>query len=424
MPGDRRILHIDMDAYFAALEVRACPVLKGKPLVVGALPDSRGVVASASYEAREFGIRAGMPAAHAKRLCPHVEFVPCHPALYIHTSRKILEHFLSFTPKVEMFSIDEAFLDVTDMLPSSPDDAVSWRETEALARDIAGSLQSTIDLSSSVGVGPNKLIAKMASKVKKPRGITVLSKESFRRMFWHKMVEELFGVGPQTSSSLMILGVEKIGELAETPAQFLRSRFGVFGDALHAMAWGEDETPVVAFHETAGAKSLGHEHTLSEDVGTPEEGLSLLLALTDRVAHDLRHKGYAGRRVAVKMRYSDFSTLSRQRVLAHPTQETRDLYRTAKELFLGHYCGGGIRLLGVTVGELTQTQGRSQINLFPEDRRYTRYLETVDRVRDSFGRESLQPAGGMRSSEVGHSQRGGDDASGKEIHGTEKSISV
>lgn len=423
MQDERRILHIDMDAYFASLEVQACPFLKGKPLVVGALPGYKGVVVSASYEARQFGIRAGMPVAHARHLCPSVELISCHPSLYIHTSRKLLEHLLSFTSKVEMFSIDEAFLDIADMVPptsgkpsslgkpSSPgkspslEKPSSWTEVEKVAHEIAGSVESVFNLTCSIGAGPNKLIAKMASKLKKPRGITLLSKEAFRRVFWHRSVDDLFGVGEKTSSALMIFGIEKIGELAETSVNFLRGRFGLFGEVLHAMAWGEDESQVVACHAMPAAKSLGHEHTLREDADTLEEGLSLLLSLTERVAWDLRQEGYAGRRVAIKMRYSDFSTLTRQRMLPYPSQETRDVYRTVKDLFRGNYCGGGIRLLGVTVGELMHTHGGSQLGLFPEDRRYTRYLETLDRIRDTYGRESLLPAGAMSGSDTGFSRR-------------------
>jgi len=393
--SQRRILHIDMDAYFASLETQACPVLKGRPVIVGALPGSRGAVASASYEARAFGIRAGMPVAQAQRICPQAEYLACHPSLYIHTSRRILHHLLEVTPQVEMFSIDEAFLDVTDLCPDA-----CGEKAEELAREIAGGIERRFDLSCSIGVGPNKLIAKMASKVNKPRGITSLSRDGFRRMFWHKSVEDLFGVGERTSASLMIFGIERIGEIAETPVDDLRSRFGIFGEALHAAAWGEDDTPVVASHETPPAKSLGHEHTLQGDLTTPDEGLHLLLGLTERVAGDLRREGYAGRRVAIKLRYSDFSDLSRQRVLPHPTQETRDVYRTAKDLFLGNYCGGGIRLLGVTVAELRPTAGRTQLGLFPEDRRYSRYLDTVDQIRDHYGSESLMPAGVLSRSKA------------------------
>ncbi len=392
---ERRILHVDMDAYFAALEVQACPALKGKPVVVGALPGGRGVVASASYEAREYGIRAGMPIGTARKLCRDLEFVPCHPSLYIDTSRRILKQLCGITPQVEMFSIDEAFIDITDLLPGKPD-GNHWQASERIAREVAGTIESRLNLTCSVGVGPNKLLSKMASKLEKPRGISMLSREAFVRKFWHRSIEHLFGVGEKTASSLMIFGIEKIGELAETPVDFLKSRFGVYGEALHAMAWGEDESPIVASYDAPAAKSLGHEHTLQHDTSSPDEGLALLLSLTERVTSDLRSEGHAGRRVTIKMRYHDFSSLTRQRMLSYTTQETRDVYRTAKDLFLRNYCGGGIRLLGVTVGDLIPIEGRKQISLFPEDRRYTQYLETVDQIRDTFGTQSLQPIGALR----------------------------
>ncbi len=396
MRASRRILHLDMDAYFASLEVQACPFLRGRPVVVGALPGSRGVVASASYEARQFGIRAGMPAAQARRMCPAAEFVPCHPALYIDTSRRILKHVLAFTSNVEMFSIDEAFLDLSDRLGVEPESAVSWQAAESLAGEIAGSIERAFQLTCSIGVGPNKLVAKMAGKLHKPRGITLLGAEAFRGRFWHRPVDDLFGVGEKTSSSLMIFGIETIGDLAHTPVATLREHFGVFGEALHAMAWGEDETPVVAAHAAPAAKSMGHEHTVVSDLGSPDEGLALLLALTERVAGQLREEGYAGRCVTIKLRYSDFSTLTRQHTLPYPTQETRDVYRAAKDLFLRNYCGDGLRLIGLTMGGLIATRGRRQMGLFPEDRRYTDYLDTVDRIRREHGPQSLQPAGAIR----------------------------
>jgi len=395
MERARRILHLDMDAYFAALEAQATPCLKGLPLVVGALPGSRGVVACASYEARAFGVRAGMPVSLARRFCPGAQFVPCHPALYIHTSRRLLRHLLQLTPQVEMFSIDEAFLDVSDLLQREPCDPAAWKEVETIAREVAASIERTFALSCSVGAGPNKLIAKMAAKVKKPRGITVMGEGAFRECFWPRPVEELYGVGEKTASSLMIFGIETIGELSQTPVDFLQRRFGVYGEALHAMAWGIDDTPVRASHAAPAAKSLGHEHTLQRDLETMDEGLALLLALSDHVGEDLRREGYAGRVVAIRVRYSDFSTLTRQRTVPAPTQETRDIYRGARDLFRANYCGGGVRLLGVSVADLIEIEGREQLKLFPEDRRYRDLLQTVDRIRDDWGPQSILPAGAL-----------------------------
>jgi DNA polymerase-4 len=400
MKRERRILHVDMDAYFAALEAQACPPLRGRPLVVGALPGGRGVVASASYEAREFGIRSGMPVATARRLCPRAEFVPCHPALYLHTSRRILRRLLRVTPRVEVFSIDEAYLDVGDLLAGAAEGPAGWKAVESLARDISSDIERAFGLGCSIGAGPNKLIAKMATDVRKPRGITLMGANAFRHHFWGKPVDALFGVGEKTASTLMILGIETIGELAEAPVADLSRRFGVYGEALHAIAWGEDPSPVVASHEVPPAKSLGHEHTVTRDLTTLDEGLALVLALAERVAEDLRREDYAGRRVALKIRYSDFSSQIRQRMLASPTHETRDIYRTAKDLFLTNYCGGGIRLLGLTVGGLAPIGGRIQLGLFPDDRRYRELLETLDRIRETYGRGSIQPAGALRAADA------------------------
>ncbi len=392
MEGRRRILHVDMDAYFASVEVRADPSLRGKPVIVGALPGNRGVVASASYEAREFGIRAGMPIGHARRLCPAAHFLPCHPKLYVETSRRILSRLLTYTPNVEMFSIDEAFIDVSDMLDGAAGEEDATRKAEAIARDIAGSLEAEIGLSCSIGIGPNKLIAKMASDLEKPRGITALSEESFRYMFWPRPVDELYGVGEKTAAALMIFGIETIRDLAETSVSLLKGRFGVYGEALHSMAWGHDDSPVVPAHETPPAKSLGHEHTLPEDLTDPDEALGVLMWLAEKVGEDLRAEGYAGRCVVLKLRHSDFSTITRQRMLEAPTDETSDIYRVAKDLFRTNYCGGGLRLLGVTMADLVKVEGRRQLDLFPEEERKRRLTQTLDRIREEFGSEIIVPA--------------------------------
>jgi len=380
---NRVLLHIDMDAFFAAVEALAYPKLRGKPLVVGGRPGARGVVATASYEARCFGIRPGMPIGEAVRLCPGAVFLPGDPPKYLHTSITLLKLLRRFSPLVEPFSIDEAFVELTGQTR----DLKSGGEAAAAIRT---AIERELHLTASVGVGPNKLIAKMASRVVKPCGLTVLDHEGFRRHFWPQPVTALWGVGAKTATGMAALGIHTLSQLAAAPRSALVRAFGVVGGMLQAMARGQDETPLIPYDQGLPVKSMGHEHTLARDESDASRLEALLFRLTEQVARRLRLGGKQGMTVTVKLRFSDFRTITRQRTLARPTDEERFIYPVARELMHHHAGGKPLRLIGVSVSGLFES--RPPGYLFAEDQRYREVMDAVDSLRDRFGENVLTKA--------------------------------
>jgi len=384
------ILLVDMDAFFASVEQAHHPHLRGKAIIVCGDPSRRGVVTAASYEARPFGVRAGMPLAEAKRLCPHAEYVEGNPRKYVEKSLELLEMFLELTPDVEPFSVDEAFLDLRK-LPGRG-------QTRDSAVEIASELQQRIwdvhGLGASIGIGPNKLIAKMASGVKKPRGITPLSEEEFRGVFWPQDVQALWGVGPKLAEHLKALGIATVGSLANAPGDMLKRRFGVVGEHLREAAWGHDQTPVIPYHEGIDPKSMGHEVTLPEDCRDPEFLEGTLLRLSDQVARRLRGDGFRGRTVTVKLRDFRFRTVTRQRALATAVDDYAGLFEVARALWRENWKGEPLRLLGVSVSALEHAD-EEQLELFPTNERSKALQDALDQVRDKLGEASVVPAGSL-----------------------------
>jgi DNA polymerase-4 len=372
-----------MDAFFAAVETLANPNLRGKPLVVGGHPGGRGVAATASYEARQFGIHPGMSIGEAARRCPGAIFLPGDPPKYLHTSLKLLRLLRRFSPLVEPFSIDEAFVETTGRTPD-------LRDGRKTAIAIQTAIERELHLTASVGVGPNKLIAKMASRVIKPRGLTVLDHKEFRDHFWPQPVISLWGIGEKTASGLAGLGIRTLAQLASAPRPVLIRAFGVVGGVLQEMARGNDETPLIPYDQGLPAKSMGHEHTLARDESDPARLEALLFRLTEQVARRLRLGGMQGKTVTVKLRFSNFLTITRQQVLPRPTDEERFLYPVARELMHRNVAGRPLRLLGVTVSGLFAS--RSPAYLFAEDRRYREVMYAVDSLRDRFGENALTRA--------------------------------
>jgi DNA polymerase-4 len=385
MGEERTIFHIDMDAFFAAVEVMANPSLAGKPLIVCGDPERRSVVSTASYEARKFGVRSGMAITEARRLCPGGVFLRGNPEKYVHTSVRILNLFKEFTDRVEPFSIDEAFLDLSE----TSRDAGS---PEAIGRRIKGKVWSEVGLSCSVGIGPNKLIAKMASSLQKPDGLSLVRGETYLEVFGGKTVSTLWGVGEKIERELNRMGIRTIADLAAFPEEELVRAFGVEGERLHHASNGRDDTPVLPYYQGIEAKSLGHEHTLPRDVAEREELEAVILRLSDQVARRMRAHRYRGRTVTLKIRASDFQTRTRQRVLSGYTDEERTVFSVARALFRANWKGEKVRLLGVSVSNLVRWSGGPQPFLFDEDRRHRDLLEAVDRVRDTFGENALTRA--------------------------------
>ncbi len=384
------ILLVDMDAFFASVEQAHHPHLRGKAIIVCGDPSRRGVVTAASYEARPFGVRAGMPLAEAKRLCPHAEYVEGNPRKYVEKSLELLEMFLTITPDVEPFSVDEAFLDLRRL----PGRGQTMESARAIARELQDRILATHGLGASIGIGPNKLIAKMASGVQKPRGLTALTEHEFRGVFWPQEVQALWGVGPKMSEHLNALGIPTVSALANAPVDLLKRQFGLVGEHLREAAWGHDQTPVIPYHEGLDPKSMGHEVTLPEDCRDPEFLEGTLLRLSDQVARRLRSDGFRGRTVTVKLRDFRFRTVTRQRAMATAIDDHANLFEVARLLWRENWKGEPLRLLGVSVSALVHAD-QEQLELFTGDERGKVLQEALDRVRDKLGEASVVPAGSL-----------------------------
>jgi DNA polymerase-4 len=379
------ILLVDMDAFFASVEQAHHPHLRGQPVIVCGDPSRRGVVTAASYEARPSGVHAGMSLADARRLCPDAHYVEGNPEKYVSLSLKLLDLYLERTPDVEPFSVDEAFLRV-----GRPGDSLA--SAAEFAADLQREIEARHGLTASIGVGPNKLIAKMAAGVRKPRGLTALDEAGFCRQFWSCDVQDLWGVGPKLAVRMRSLGILTVGELARAPEHVLRGAFGIIGPQLKQAASGQDDSRLVPYYDGVDPKSMGHEVTLTADSADPEFLTGTLLRLSDQVGRRLRGEGFVGRTVTLKLRDHTFATRLRQRSLAEPTDDHRQIFAAAHELWRELWTGDQVRLLGVTVSMLSRAPRSGQVELFERDRRTRDWQTALDRVRDRLGEASLVPA--------------------------------
>lgn len=381
----RWVLCVDMDAFFASVEQLANPDLRGKPVVVAGPAEERGVVSSASYEARRYGIRSAMPTARAKLLCPEAVFLRGRPHLYEEYSRRVLAVLAGFSPLVEQASIDEAYLDVTGC-------EGSYGGVAELARAVKKAVRERTGLGCSIGAGPNRLLAKMASEMDKPDGLVVLTFSEVPARLWPKPVEELHGVGPKTAARLGSLGISTIGELAAYPPGLLVREFGCAGRYLHLASKGLDDTPVRPADSAAEAKSVSHETTFARDVDSLSDLERTLLGLADRVARKLRREGLRGRTVVVKVRKADFTTVSRSRTLAVATDLAEDVYREARAA-LGALWRPSLRVRLVGVGvENLERRAPGPGGLFDRSDRLRKVSEAVDRIRDRYGERAVTRA--------------------------------
>ncbi len=383
----RTILHVDMDAFFAAVEALFNPAYRGRSLIIGGDPHRRGVVCTASYEARRHNVRAGMSLEEAKRRCPDGLFIEGRPHKYVYVSTVILEMLKAFSPAVEPFSIDEAFIE----LPREGGVNGPFRA----AQKIKATIGKRFPLTCSVGIGPNKLVAKMASGLSKPDGITELDRQSFRAAFWPRPVVDLWSVGEKTARRLNATGIFTIGQLARSDPHALQVAFGVVGEKMHAMAWGEDDTPIIPFYEPEPAKSLGQEITLEQDCDDVARIERVLLSLSEEVGRKVRQEGYQGKCVVLKLRDADFTTITRHRTLNFPTDDEMTIYRTARSLFYENYSGWRIRLVGITLAGLRRRASVAQEPLFAKDRLAREMTRVSDMLKDRFGDAVLRRAGAM-----------------------------
>ncbi|HYP23345.1 MAG TPA: DNA polymerase IV [Actinomycetota bacterium] len=379
------ILHVDMDAFYASVEVIKDPSLKGKPVIVGG-QGGRGVVTSASYEAREFGVRSAMPTIQARRLCPRGIFLPNDFAAYQDLSAKIREVFLSFTPLVEPLSLDEAFLDVSGSVKLFGDPVT-----------IAGTVKERIaelGLTCTVGVAPNKFLAKLASTRGKPDGLLVIPPDRIEAFLHPLPVRALWGVGEATGETLRRLGIKTVGELAGIPRRTLERAVGdSLGAHLAHLAAGLDDRPVTP-HEPA--KSVGSEETFAADLDAHDDILRELLRLSDRTAGRLRSKGLCGRTVTIKVRWSSFQTITRSKTLPAEVDTAAEIYAVARGLYEKLApATPRIRLLGVSVTSLAAGPPRRQMDLLggrPGRPGWHAASAAIDSIRERFGSSSVGPA--------------------------------
>jgi DNA polymerase-4 len=377
----RTILHVDLDAFFAAVEQRDRPELRGKPVIVGGGgPNDRGVVSTASYEARKFGVHSAMPLRQAGRLCPHGIFVPVDGAKYLTASKDVMAVLRRFTPLVEPISTDEAFLDVTGS-------RILFGDGESIGRRIKEEVKSSVDLTISVGVATTKLVAKIASDLRKPDGLVVVQPGDEPTFLAPLEIRRLWGVGEKSATALREYGVRTIGDLAALPDDLLIRRFGKHGASLAQRARGLDDDPV---EDRDAAKSIGHEHTFDIDTSDREQIERTLLAMAEGVAGRLRDSGVRATTITVKIRDTTFRTITRQRTLPDATDMTEPIFRTALELARPEVRGLRIRLLGVTASGLGE---REQLSLFAvDDPKKRRVTEAADAVRHRFGERAITRA--------------------------------
>jgi DNA polymerase-4 len=377
----RTILHVDLDAFFAAVEQRDHPELRGKPVVVGmGGSNDRGVVSAASYEARSFGIHSAMPIVTAKRLCPNAIFVPVDGAKYQRVSREVMAILRRFTPLVEPISIDEAFLDVTGS-------RALFGDGESIGRAIRQAIRDELNLTASVGVATTKLVAKIGSDLRKPDALVVVPPGEEAAFLAQLPISRLWGVGPSTAAALRDFKVTTIGDLAALDRSALVRRFGKHGASLVDRALGQDPDPVA---DPDAAKSIGHEHTFDEDTSDPEVIERTLLAMAEGVSGRLRHAGLKASTVVVKVRDSAFETLTRQRTLIEPTDMTEPIWRAALDLARPQMRGKRIRLVGITASNFG---AREQLELFEsDDGRQRRVVEAADELRERFGTRAVTRA--------------------------------
>ena len=415
-PTPTPILHVDMDAFFASIEIRDRPQLVGLPVCVGGSAEKRGVIAAASYVARTYGVHSAMPTARALKLCPELVLLPPRFELYTSVSREVMAIFQRYTPVVEPLSLDEAFLDVSGS-ERLFGDAVS----------IGGRIKSDIvretGLVASIGVAPSKFLAKLASDLDKPDGFRVILEHEVRQVLDPLPVSKIFGVGPRTAKRLEALGVHTVSDLSALDRADVQRRFGASGIWIHDLANGIDPRRVTTRRVE---KSHGMERTFPEDISDREELLLLLFEFCEEVSYELRLRGLRGRTVTLKARYSDFRTITRSKTVDLPANQGSRIYAVARELF-GRVPAGALRLLGVQVSNLSDVRAPVQASLFGEPEptlqggpvrngkrrkaeldsadplRQERASRAADNLRQRFGRGTVVPASLL--GRVGHGVR-------------------
>jgi DNA polymerase-4 len=373
-----------MDAFYAAVEQHDNPSLRGKPVIVGGDAEKRGVVSAASYEARPYGVHSAMPISQAKRLCPQGIFLPVRMGRYQEVSEQIFEILRAYTPLVEPLSLDESFLDVTGS-------EKLFGPALKIAKEIKKRIFESTGLTASAGIAPNKFLAKIASDLKKPDGLVEIKPEEVQDFLRDLPISKLWGVGKATEETLKGMGIRRVGQLAAYPMETIERQLGKFGRELVVLARGEDDRPVVPESEV---KSISQEETFTPDLREVETMKKVLLEQSERVAWDLRKQRLKGRTVQLKVRYPDFSLVTRSTTLPSPTDQGMEIYQAALQLLeRTEALLRKARLLGLGVSNLQRHDEPEQLYLFHSSRlKVERSTEAVDQIRDKFGPQAIKRA--------------------------------
>lgn len=381
MSAARSILHIDMDAFFASVEQRDNPALLGKPVLVG-YDGPRGVVAAASYEARKFGCHSAQPMVTAKRLCPDAIVVSVNGRQYSDASKQMFATLESFSPVIEPLSIDEAFLDLTGT-------ERSLGKAEDVARRIKARIFNELHLTASIGLAPNKFLAKLASDMDKPDGLTIIDPNRVESILAPLPVRRIWGIGKVSGDKLANVGVRTIGDLQERSPDWLKQHFGAEANRYWRLARGIDDRPVVPDRE---AKGISHEHTFGVDVSDPGEVKRVLLGQVEQVAHRLRKHGYAASGVTLKIRFGDFQTITRSTSLDKASNVTDELWRAAATVF-EQWPFQPVRLIGVAANRLSTGATQGELFTDPEHDRQSKLDQVADVINEKFGKATIKRAG-------------------------------
>ncbi|WP_157950021.1 DNA polymerase IV [Vallitalea okinawensis] len=374
----RNILHVDMNSFFASCEQVIRPELKGLPVIVGGDPEKRrGIVLAASYEAKAFGVKTTMPIHEALKLCPEAILLKSTHGLYSDMSEKVMKIFDDYTPLKEQLSIDEAFLDMTGT-------EHLYGSIIEVAYKIQNEIKNKLDLGCSIGISSNKLLAKMASDYKKPMGITIIYPENVEEMLWPLPVGDLYGIGKKTTVKLKNLGVKTIGDLATYDRDELTRLFGSkYSDMMYQRSNGIDQRPVVS-RDYYDAKSVGNELTFSNDINQLEELYKRLLVLSESVGYRLRKKDLKGKTISIKVKYNDFSVITRSTTIDHCTNVTDTIYKNAYQLLTNSWRQKPVRLLGVTVTNFEDVSPQTSLFSLIEEKQDDVKLKKVDQLTDDL----------------------------------------
>ncbi|MBC8019209.1 MAG: DNA polymerase IV [Verrucomicrobia bacterium] len=373
--AERIIMHIDMNAFFASVEQQSNPELRGKPIaVIGS--GGRTVITTSSYEARAFGVKTGMNVWQARQVCPQIILVVGNNRKYTHTSQQIIRMMLEYTPQVEVFSIDEAWLDVTHSLSI-------FGSAERVAYLIKARIRHRFGITCSVGIAPNKLLAKLASDMQKPDGLTVISPDRVKSLMEGLPIKELCGIGRNMERSLNMMSIYSCGELGRCPLERLTRKFGVIGERLQQMGRGIDNSPVIPPEDEQKVKSVGHSMTLERDISNRRDIERYLLQLSEMVGRRARRYGVAGKTIHLTVRYADFTTVGKQRTRKVHTSQSEELFKETVSILDSLDISQPIRLLGVRITNLCYQ--REQLPLFEDERRKALAVDAMDMVNDKFG---------------------------------------